>query len=269
VSKSAKGTEQDIDAPSLRFDLTPPVSMPEGRRLLAQRLESVGYGPAKVVAKGELKVGRRQSQRIKLAGGCSRLDVWGADPMRGVEAWIWDEQGRLLAVDKDGARATLFVCAPPGTVRLDAEALVRPGEFEVELRRERESPKVLEQHPLAASRLLSRMLDRGVIQNAPQVGAPKSFELSADRLSRMDVLVPVGRCVDVTLALDSGTAGAEIRLIDRQTEDEIAMARGSYSSNARACALDRPTTLNVVAEFRVTAGRGAGLVATRMLAPRP
>lgn len=268
VSKSAKGTERDIDAPSLRFDLTPPVSVVEGRRQLAQRLESAGYGAGKVVAKGELKVGRRESYHIKLAGGCSRLDVWGTEPMRGVEAWLWDAEGRLLAADRDGARATLFVCAPAGTVRLDAEALVRPGQFEVELRRERETPKLLEQHPLAASRLLSRMLDRGVIRNAHQVGAPRNFDLSPDRLSRMDVLVPVGRCVDVTLALGRGASGAETRLIDQQTGEEIAMVRGPSSSSARACALDRPTTLNVVAEFRVTAGRGTGLVATRMLAPR-
>jgi hypothetical protein len=188
--------------------------------------------------------------------------------MRGVEAWLWDEDGRLLAVDKDGARATLFVCAPAGTVRLDAEALVRPGQFEVELRREGETPKVLEKYPLAASRLLARMLDRGVILNAHQVGAPRSFELVSDRLARMDVLVPVGRCVDLTLALDRGASGAEIRLIDKQTEEEIAMVRGSSSASARACALDRPTTLNAVAEFRVTAGSSTGLVATRMLAPR-
>lgn len=268
VSKSAKGTEQDIDAPALRFDLTPPTSLAEGRAELSRQLESAGYGAGKIVAKGELKVGRRESERLKLPGGCSRLDVWGAEPMRGVEAWLWDEEGRLLAADKGGARATLFACAPAGTVRLDAEALVRPGQFEVELRQERETPKILEEHPLAAGRLLDRMLSRGVIKNAHQVGAPRTFDLATDRLSRMDVLVPIGRCVDVTLALDQGATGAEIRLIDKNSDEEIAMVRGSTSSSARACALDRPMTLDMVAEFRVTAGRATGLVATRMLAPR-
>jgi hypothetical protein len=145
---------------------------------------------------------------------------------------------------------------------------VRPGKFEVELRRERETPKLLESHPLAASRLLARMVDRGVILNAHQVGAATRFQLDSDRLARMPILVPVGRCVDVTVALDSGGSGAEIRLIDRDTHEELSMVRGPTSSSTRACALDRPQTLNVVAEFRVIAGSAAGLVATRMLSPR-
>src|SRR5690606_34738012 len=187
----------------------------ESRQAHARRLEAAGYLPPKVVARGNLQVGRRHSVELDLDRGCSRIDLWSEHPMHGVEAWLWSEAGELIAGDRDGTRATLFACTPGMRARLDAEALVRPGGYEVELRRERETPKLLSAHPLAASRLLSRMFSRGVIKNAGQVGAPRRFRLTSTRLERMDVLVPVGRCVDITLALDMGASGAEIRLLDK------------------------------------------------------
>jgi hypothetical protein len=112
------------------------------------------------------------------------------------------------------------------------------------------------------------MFSRGVIKNAPQVGAPSRLRLTATRLERMDVLVPVGRCVDITLALDVGANGAEIRLLDDADGSEVALVRGPHSTSTRACAFNRRDTLNATAEFRVLAGETDGLVATRMLAPR-
>jgi hypothetical protein len=268
LSRSKAGSEQDLDANSLRFDLLPPKDAGETRRISQARLEAAGYPPPKIVAKGELQVGRRKSVELELRDGCARIDVWSEHPMHGVEAWLWSEAGELIANGRGGMLATLFACTRDGTFRLDAEALVRPGTFQVELRNERETPKVLTSHPLAGSRLLSRMFARGVIKNAHQVGAPRRFKLSSSRLERMDVLVPVGRCVDITLALDRGASGAEIRLIDTADQSEISLVRGPHSTSTRACALDRPSTLNVSAEFRVNVGETSGLVATRMLAPR-
>lgn len=268
LSRSKQGSEQDIDAQSLRFDLLPPEDLEHSRQTHQERMEAAGYGPPEVAASGTLQVGRRQSVDLKLAPGCSRLDVWSEHPMHGVEAWLWEENGELIAADRGGTLATLFACTRGTSARLDAEALVRPGRFEVEVRRERETPKVLAAHPLAAGRLLERMFRRGVIKNAHQVGAPRRFRLTPSQLSRMEILVPVGRCVDVTLALDTGASGAEIRLIDKSDGSEVSLSRGPHSTSTRACALDRPGTLNAIAEFRVALGEADGLVATRMLAPR-
>ena len=268
LSKSKKGTEQDINAHSLRFDLFPPIDMAEARREHDERLDAAGYPKARSIAKGTLAVGRRQSVDLDLPKGCSRLDVWTQHPMHGVEAWLWSPEGLLIANERSGTNATLFACTQGAKVRLDAEALVRPGSYDVELREERETPEILNQYPLAASRLLARMVARGVIKTATQVGAPQKFQLSSTKLERMDVLIPVGRCVDVTLALDAGAIGAEIRLLDKDDGHEVALARGPQSSSVRACALDRPGTLHATAELKVTNGSAVGLVATRMLAPR-
>lgn len=268
LSKSKKGTEQDINAHSLRFDLLPPLDMAEARRQHAERLDAAGYPKARSVAKGTLSVGRRQSLDLDLRKGCYRLDVWSQHPMHGVEAWLWSPDGSLIANERSGTNATLFACTRGAKARLDAEALVRPGNYEVELREERETPEILNDHPLAASRLLARMVARGVIKTGHQVGAPQKFQLSSTKLERMDVLIPVGRCVDVTLALDAGASGAEIRLLDKSDGHEVALARGPQSTSTRACSLDRPDTLNVSAELRVGSGSAVGLVATRMLAPR-
>ena len=268
LSKSKKGTEQDINAHSLRFDLLPALNMADARREHAERLDAAGYPPARSVAKGTLLVGRRQSVDLDLRAGCYRLDVWSEHPMHGVEAWLWSPDGSLIANERSGTDATLFACTRGAKARLDAEALVRPGSYEVELREERETPEVLYDHPLAASRLLARMFARGVIKIAHQVGAPQKFQLTNTQLERMDVLVPVGRCVDVTLALGPGANGAEIRLVDKADGHEVALVRGLQSTSTRACALDRRDTLHVTAELRVAIGAATGLVATRMLAPR-
>lgn len=268
LSKSKKGTEQDINAHSLRFDLLPPLDMAEARRQHGERLDAAGYPKARSVAKGNLSVGRRQSLDLDLRKGCYRLDVWSQHPMHGVEAWLWSAEGSLIANERSGTNATLFACTKGAKARLDAEALVRPGSYEVELREERETPEVLNAHPLAASRLLARMFARGVIKTAHQVGAPQKFQLTSTKLERMDVLIPVGRCVDLTLALDAGASGAEIRLVDKADGHEVALARGPQSTSTRACALDRPGTLHASAELRVSNGNSVGLVATRMLAPR-
>lgn len=267
LSKSKKGTEQDINAHSLRFDLLPPLDMVEARREHAERLDAAGYPPARSVAKGTLLVGRRQSVDLDLRAGCYRLDVWSQHPMHGVEAWLWSPDGALIANEKSGTNATLFACTRGVKARLDAEALVRPGSYEVELREERETPAILYAYPLAASRLLARMFARGVIKTAHQVGAPQRFNLTSTHLERLDVLIPVGRCVDVTLALDPGANGAEIRLIDKANGHEVALVRGLQSTSTRACALDRRDTLHATAELRVATGAAVGLVATRMLAP--
>src|SRR5262249_6471624 len=151
-------------------------------------------------------------------------------------------------------QVTLFACSSGVKARLDTEALTRPGRYAIELRNEGDTPKLLENNPLAASRLLSHMSSRGVIRSAGQVGAPRVVELSPTRFESVDFLVPIGRCVDLTLALGPGATGAEIRLVDTADGRELTLSRGTYSANVRGCALDRPSSLNARAEIRVGAG---------------
>jgi hypothetical protein len=269
ISRSAVGGHQDLDVDAVRFDLAGFDSLPESRAKHAARLESAGYRPAELVGEGALEVGRRSSQKVDLPAGCARLDIVTGAPVQGLQAWLWADDGALVAEQRGGGKLVLFACTQGGPARLDTEALLRPGRYAVEMRDERDTPAALRQHPLAAGRLLSRMLARGVVRSAAQVGAPKTILLEPSRLHAMDVLVPVGRCVELTLALGPGASGAELRLIDKKRNVELELVRGTYSASARSCALERPDTLFVRAEMRVTAGKADALVATRMLSPRP
>jgi hypothetical protein len=108
------------------------------------------------------------------------------------------------------------------------------------------------------------MSARGVIKSAREVGAPKLLQLSATRLDAVTLNVPAGRCVDLTLALDEGSVGAELRLLDA-TSDELQAGRGTYTATARACAAEGAAPLALRAELRVSTGGGAALLAQRTL----
>lgn len=267
LSQSGPSAARDLLVPALRFDLAPVGDLAAARRALAARLEHAGYEQARLIGRGTLQVGRRASLALRLTKGCARVDVIAGRPAHGVKALLWAHDGSLIASNSGGPGAVLFVCSHGGQARLDVEATTRPGPYAVELRREGDTPAVLLDHPLAASRLLARMTERGVIQRASQLGAAKVVQLSPTKLYRTDVLVPVGRCVDLTLALGAGATGAELRLVDTADNKEIALSRGVEATSGRACALDAVGTLHARAELRATVGHTAGLFATRMLTP--
>lgn len=269
LSRSAEGGSLELDVDAVRFDVAPTADLSETRAKNAVRLESAGYRAPELVGEGALQVGRRTSLSVDLPAGCARIDVLSGTPVQGVQAWLWAADGSLISQDRGAGQLVLFACSRGGRGRLDTEALMRPGKYAVEMRDERETPKVLLAHPLAAGRLLSRMLARGVIRSAAQVGAPRVVSLEPTRLEAMDVLVPFGRCVDLTLALGAGAMGAELRLLDKEKDQELELVRGVFSASARACGLDRSNSLFVRAEMRVTTGATDALVVTRMLSPKP
>jgi hypothetical protein len=125
-------------------------------------------------------------------------------------------------------------------------------------------------NPLAAGRLLASMVSRGVLRRPSEVGQVIETSVSETELETLELTVPFGRCMDVTLALGKTAIGAEIRLVSSRTNAEIALARGPHATSARACSLDATSAkgnLKTRAELRVAAGSGKGLVATRMLSP--
>lgn len=269
LSRTAPHERPDANADVLSFDLAPVGDLADTRAKNESRLEASGYPKAKVLGRGQLVVGRRVSVDLDIPEGCSRLDVLSGRPVRGIDALLWKHDGTLIAHTESSGQATLFACGHGDKARLDLEATVLPGPYAVELRPDRDAAAPLADHPLAASRLLARMTSRGIVRAARQVPAPKAVSLSATTLQHEDLLVPVGRCVDVTLALGAGASGAELRLVDAADGREVALARSAWAASARACAIDASTTLHVRAEMRVTAGSTTGLFATRMLAPRP
>ncbi|HEX4338137.1 MAG TPA: hypothetical protein VH062_19650 [Polyangiaceae bacterium] len=237
-----------------------PGDEPRAAALLAKTLTRAGYAAPLSVIRGTTGVGHRLSAALELPDGCSRLDVEAAEPSRGVDAWLWDGNGALVAHDDGGARATLFACGKEPHARLDVEAVAHPGPFAVELRPVAGAAPVLAQHPLAAGRLLGRLSEAGRIGTPRDLAPPRVVSLAPTRLVTDDTKVPPGQCVDVALALGPGAEGAELRLLDPETNEELALARGTYSALAEACALDRPTPLAVRLELRAAAGSGDALL---------
>jgi len=218
---------------------------------------------------GTLQPGRLDSASFALPKGCSRVDVLAGAPVRGMSVRLWAADDSLIATSDGRAAPVLFACSAGGTVRIDTESLARPGPYSVELRVEPEAPAILQAYPLAAGRLLEHMLEHGLIRSGTQAGKISHHNLSPEHFDTEDILVPVGRCVDLTLAVGAGATGAEVRLVDTDSGEELALARGTTTTSARACALDARSggTIHARAELRVAAGQGEGLSATHMSTP--
>jgi hypothetical protein len=268
ISESREPSPRAVESDVPVIDLAPLTPLRDALAKTASDLEGQSYALPKKLGDGTLSIGRRESVALKLPAGCARLDVVGGKPLSGVEAWLWSSNEDLIAHDKSTGHAVLFACGSGGRARLDVEAQAQSGPYAAEMRAFREAPKALVDHPLAANRLLTRMLARGVVRRADQVTAPKVVQISASHREALDVIVPIGRCVDVTLALGPGASGAEVRLVNKDGGSEVDRAYGTSSAAARACALAGSGTLAIRAELRAQSGAGEALAATRMLAPR-
>jgi len=268
LSQSEVGSSADFDD-ALRIDLYASGTLEEAREKNAKRLEGLGYAKAKVLKTGTLEPGQMDSAVFTVPKGCARLDVLPAAPVRDLSARLWSADDALIAESGPRAAPVLFACSGGGRVRLDTESLARPGQYSVELRLEPDSTPVLQGSPLAASRLLGHMLEHGLIRSGTQAGKVTLHHLTPEHLETEQLMVPFGRCVDFTLALGIGSTGAEVRLVDEQSGEELALSRGTSATSARICALDARAggTIHARAELRVNAGQGDGLSTTHMTAP--
>jgi hypothetical protein len=268
LSQSEPDSAGEIDE-ALRVELYPSGTLDETRQKNAARLEGLGYSQAKVLKTGNLQLGRLDSATFALPKGCSRVDILAGAPVRAMSARLWAADDSLIATSEDRAAPVLFACSAGGLVRLDTETLARPGPYSVELRAEPQVPAGLQAYPLAASRLLERMIEHGLIRSGTQAGRVTHHTLSPDHLEREEILVPIGRCMEVTLALGSGATGAEIRLVDTDSGEELALSRGTTVASARVCALEAHSggTIHAHAEMRAAAGLADALSTTHMLTP--
>ena len=270
LSQSEPGSASSFDD-VVRIDRYPTGTLDDARKKNATSLQGLGYPNAKLVKSGTLQPGRLDSADFALPKGCARLDILAAAPVRDVAIRLWAADDSLIAESEGGASKVLFACSAGGQVRLDTESQARPGEYGVELRVEPETAAILQNFPLAASRLLGHMLEHGVIHSGAQAGKVTHHSVSPEHLDSEQILLPIGRCVDLTLALGAGSSGAEVRLVDNDSGEELALARGTNAASARACTVDARAgqTLHVRAEMRVNAGLGDALSATHLSTPAP
>jgi len=268
LSQSDVGSATDFDD-ALRIDRYASGNLDDARQKNAARLEGLGYPKAKVLKTGTLQPGRLDSAAFALPKGCVRLDILAATPVRDVSARLWGADDSLIAESHSRAAPVLFACSGGGPVRLDTESLARPGEYSVELRIEPEPAPLLQASPLAASRLLGHMLEHGLIRSGTQAGKITLHHLTPEHLETQQFLIPFGRCIDFTLALGLGSTGAEVRLVDEESGEELALSRGTNAASARICAIDAHAggTIHARAELRVDAGQGEGLSTMHMTTP--
>lgn len=237
--------------------------------LLPSRTESRAGAPFEPPKRGSRLEGKartagRESLDVSWPGGCGRLDVWSSGDLLGLDTHLWSPGGQLIASGEGLAEVPLFACAPRSKLRLDVEATRRQGHFWVELSVDRDpTSPALSAHPLAASRLLERLHRAGLLEKPSRAGEVRAFDLAETQLTRLPLVVPVQRCLEVYLAVGPGVSGAELRLVEAESGQEVEIARGSRTAAARACG--SVASAEVIAELRAVGGSGVGLVATRLL----
>jgi hypothetical protein len=272
VSSSASA---EVGGGSARYDIRPEGDLATRRRENDRRLEGLGYGRGQVLREGTLSTERRISIPVTLAAGCSRLDVLTAAPLRSLRAWLWDARGQLIAEDLGGVDATLFACGPSTSARIDLDTSSRGGPFAIDVRHATSSPRAAEANALAMSRLL-RLLDaRGRLASFGRVPEVQVARVSATELARVSLVVPAGRCVELSAALDRGVSGLEVRLLDITSPSDDAqpdgseLGYGSHVATARMCAVKPARERSLVAELRANVGQGAALWVAQVFDPDP
>lgn len=270
LSRSLHEGATALDIPAIHLDPATTPSLDAQSRVLSQELEERGYpaSPARRVVLHAKDVPGARS--VELGPGCHRLDFLANLPVRSLEVNLWSADGTLLGTAQGSVPLELVTCTERVKARLDVRPEPMPGDVAVELRTLPRAPDALRRSPLAANRLLSRMLGRGVVRSIGQVTRVDPVELDATSLVKLPLTLPVGRCVDTTIALGPGSArGVELTLRVEQTGAPLAFARGALSAAARVCTLERPEAFAVTVEARTLWGAGPALFASRLLAPNP
>jgi len=268
LSRSVAGSEAEIEGDLVRRDVYPTGDAKSELNALDTRLKKLGYPPSAPLFKLELGLGRRLSTPLNLSAGCTRVDVVGAAPLRGLDARLWSDAGQLRAAGAGGGSATLFACGA-GKLRLDLSAQLGPGPVSVVTRREPDVPAELTRLPLAGGRLLSRMVSRGVLLRADAIGKVTELSLTAEQLTSVPVMVPLDRCLDIDVGIEGPAAGVELRAVEQDSDLELDSAVGEAAASARLCAYGRGAlgSLRARIELRSLNSSARALLATRLLSP--
>jgi hypothetical protein len=270
LARSVAGTEGEIEGDVVRRDVYPSHDAEIELKAVKSRLEKLGYKPGPPAARLDLKLGRRGSTALTLGNGCTRVDIVGGAPLRGLDARLWTDAGQLRATGAGGGNVTLFACGA-GKLRLDTSASLNPGPATLLLQREADVPAELTRLPLAGSRLVARMQSRGVLPRADAIGKVTELSLGAEQLVSVPVMVPLDRCLDIDVGIEGPAAGVELRAIERDSDVELDASVGESAASTRLCAYAAARSdagsLNARIELRTSSGTAHALLATRLLAP--
>ncbi len=259
LGRSPKGAISEAAEPSRVERASQSVPAEAARAALADLLDGP-WGKPLPSGTGEAKVGSRTVIDLKLAAGCSRVDVVAGKPLGPVAAALWASDGALLGEAEGSLRATTYACGPARTVRADVESRGRAGPFVVDVRTWKAATPALMKRPVAAARLLDRVL--GAEAESPAIiEDARPVDLEPQVLHTSSFVVSQGTCTEVIVALESG-AGLDLRLVDETTQKD-ALARGARVTSQRMCG--GKTSRKVRLELRVDDGPAPALVLHRTL----
>ena len=266
MSRSREGTEADIDPKALRLELFPTLGVGGERERRAAELSRLGLPGGRLVATGALALGQRKSLTFELPAGCSRLDLVAGTPLRGIDAWLYADDGSLLA-SASGPSPTLYACARgwPGATRRRAGRPSRP-------LRARASSRG--RH--------AEIADRAAARSEPAPGTHGRARHHRRRAPGRRRLRAPGECERSRSAKSDGPSGTLPRRDGRRSvrarpasrsgsmdaeQRQIALGRGEHSTSVRACAVDAKGG-DLVAELRTATGAGTALVTAHLVDPR-
>ncbi len=257
LGRSPKKAASEIET-RVRIEHVSQAGTAERARAELAKLVDVGWGKGKASGSGEARLGRRTSLDLKLATGCSRLDVVAGHPLGPLSAALWDDAGSLLAESAGSSRATLYACGPARTTRLDVESGGRPGPFVVDARTLVDTPAEALKRPLAAARLIDRVIGSSD-EDPKMLAGVRAIDLDAGKLFSSSFVVPASACTEVVVALDAG-AGLDVRVVD-EASGEDAIGRGQQVASQRICG--NKSSRRAKLEVRVDQGPAPGLVLFR------
>lgn len=244
----------------------PNLPLDQARSGREQLLAKAGYGGGAALPSGQLTLGRRVTQTIDLgsAGSCLRLDVVGGAPLALVDAAVWDDGGALLASGEGADGAVLFACGK-GKARVDLGTRGRPGPYAVLTRPERWRDPAFVAHPLASSRMLTRLLAGVVHEGKP--GTVRSALLEPTKRHVQDANIAAGQCLAVAAGVAGDGTGLELRLFDAVSGEELDRSHGQTAAGVKACAATAAAR-SVRVEARATAGRLDAVIGERVTGAR-
>jgi hypothetical protein len=236
----------------------------EASRAARERtLGKAGYGSPTLTQTGQLQLGRRVTLPVGLApGACARVDVIAGAPLALVEAAIWDDAGSLLGTGDGADGAVLFACGK-GKARLDLGTRGRPGPYAVEVRPEKWQSPIFAAHPLAASRMLSRLTGTTTSAHEGKAGVVKHAVLEPAKRYVHDANIAPDQCLRVAVGVEGEGTGLEVHMFDAVNGDELDRSHGQFSAGVRVCAAN--TARSVRIEARASAGKLDAVLGERII----
>ncbi len=211
-----------------------------------------------------LTVGEISSLTLK-EKGCLRLDFTPAPPLLGYLVSAWAPSGFSVGGTEAALVAPLFLCGED--LRLDAQATRRGGPLRIDVRSDPEAPRDLLAEPLAASRLLGRASEAGLIEMPSEIGKVHQALLSAEKLLRIPFEVPAAHCVTFTVGRGSGGYGISARMLEKESGLELDSSEGARSVLVRTCS--DAEHVSAVLELRAVRGEAMVLYASRQQKLKP